>query len=75
MWFELLARCISKYLRQNNNNNNNNNNNDNNNNNNSNNKNKNNNSNEGIRGGFTVIYYKLYGLIIYTGKIVQQSVA
>ena len=57
LWFELLARCITKYLRQNNNNNN------------------NNNSNEGIRGGFTVIYHKLYGLIIYTGKIVQQSVA
>ena len=32
-------------------------------------------SNKWIREGFTVIHYKLYGLITYSGKIVQQSVA
>ena len=32
-------------------------------------------SNKWIRKFYKVTYYKLYGLIIYTGKIVQQSVA
>ena len=31
-------------------------------------------SNKSIREGFTKTHYKLYGLIIYTGKI-QQSLA